>query len=148
MAGWFIAPLPGSGVDAALGKRLGHGTLQHRARRKLETACFEELQQGMIGPIDLRVERAHAAGSERLDQPLDQHLADAEIAARALDSDCVEHCSDLLAAELAAQQARERIAAQRSTAHHTDADEVTGLRLRGGETLLEKMPPAMSGVAP
>ena len=63
-----------------------------------------------------------------------------------LDADRIEHRHGVLAAELAAQDAGDREAAQHIVGDHADMHEIVRPRLGGGEALLEEVAPRVAGV--
>src|SRR5215470_5196511 len=84
------------------------------------------------------MQRARADRAQPRDQLLYQAAPDADLPARRLDPDGVEHRRDILPAELAAQQPGEGVAAQRAAAHHADMDKILRMRGCGREPLLEE----------
>ncbi len=125
-------------VIGSLRQRSQNGTLQHQARRQPKAGRIEEPQQGVVGPIGLRLQRSHSLITHELGEALHQCTANAVLPAIMLNADRVERGNGLLAAEFTALDTGEGKPDQRAFADHADMHEIIRVLLGMSEPFLEK----------
>src|SRR5262245_11514424 len=135
-----------SELVADLVQKLGHWPLQGEPRRKLEIRSIEEPKKIVVGPIRLRLQRTHTPAAHDLGELIDENSANAAFSALGFDSDRVQDGDSELVTELAAQDAGDDKAAQRTSAHDANMDVVVGMGGRGREAFLEEAAPGMPAV--